>query len=159
MTRRQPKNRGWTQQSPMVGIFIHAIQRFQAVHPWITTRTSFGRSIDLQMVMFTAAEVLELHPHIPASMEPQYGHNDGPSWNECVELARRDTRLLFSGFLKSPARADEGIDLDAVYVPQPDPGDVLYTQAITRPDGTRHPPDEDDPDQIDGQPYRRLWWD
>jgi hypothetical protein len=109
--------------------------------------------------MLTAEELLVLQSHIPASIETQCGHNDGPSWNECVRLATDNPGCLFAGFLMPPARCDEGIDLDAVYVPLPDQDDVCAMEAMTRPDGRRHGPDEDGVENINGRKYRRLWWD
>lgn len=151
--------RGWTRRPEIAPILQRGVARFAAVNPWAASKPPFNPEHDLCFLMLTAADILTLQPCIPASMEPQYGHNDGPSWEECVRLASGNADLLFAGFLMPPARADEGIDLDAVYVPQPDTDKRDYTRAITRPDGAVHPPDEDGIEQIEGRPYRRLWWD
>jgi len=150
---------GWTRRPEIAVILQRGVERFMTIYPWSTPRPGFDPAHDLRMVMLTAAEVLALQPHIPASMHPEEGHNDGPSWEECVVFATACPDMLFAGFLMPPARADEGIDLDAVYVPQPDPDNTLRTRAITRSDGSVHGPDEDGVDEINGRMYRRLWWD
>lgn len=151
--------KGWTRCPEIAAILQQAAERFVAVYPWSTPRWYFNPEHDLRYVLLTAAEVSALQPHIPTSMHPEEGHNDGPSWEECAILATACPDMLFAGFLMPPARADEGVDLDAVYVPQPDPDHVWRTRAITRPDGTVHGPDEDGEEEIDGRSYRRLWWD
>jgi hypothetical protein len=155
----QPCDRGWTRSPDIAVIIQRGIARFAAVYPWANIYPAVNPEQDLGYLLLTATELLTLHPSIPASMHPACGHNDGPSWAECVGIATDNPALYFAGFLMPPARADEGIDLDAVYVPQPDPGDRYYTRAITRPDGAICPPDEDGIEPIDGRPYRRLWWD
>jgi hypothetical protein len=156
----RPKGtRGWTRQPEIAEILERAVARFVAVYPWAAPELACNQGRGLDYLMLTAAEVLALNPHIPACMYPEYGHNDGPSWDECVALATAHPEMLFAGFYKPPTRADEGIDLDAVYVLAPDSDEAQYILAITRPDGTRCHPDEDGLETIDGRSYRRLWWD
>lgn len=151
--------RGWTRQPSMAEIIEHAITRFKTVYPWSAREPAPLTASRLHFLLLTAAEVLALDPLIPTAMHPEEGHNDGPSWHECAKLAREYADLLFAGFYMPPARADEGIDLDAVYVPVPDDGEAIATLAVTRPNGTCCPPDEDGIEVIDGRSYRRLWWD
>ncbi len=158
MTTATRSNRGWTRHPKIARILKRGVSRFITIYPWAELHPTFNPERDICFLMLTAREILKLHPFIPASVAPQYGHNHGPSWNECVRLAEENPALRFTGFLMPVARADEGIDLDAVYVPQPD-FDNYYTRALTRPDGTIHPPDEDAIEQIDGHSFRRLWWD
>ena len=159
MTNPMRRDRGWTRRPKIALLLQRGVARFAALNPWAKPTSSFDSEHDLGFLMLTGEEVLALHPLIPASMEPQYGHNDGPSWNECARLAADYPELLFAGFLKPPARSDEGIDLDAVYIPHPDSDVELYSRIVTRADGTLHGPDEDGMDSIAGRPYRRLWWD
>ena len=151
--------RGWTRQPEIAEIVDRAIARFITVYPWASPELPGNQYWSLDFLMLTATEVLVLDPLIPANMFPEYGHNDGPSWDACVVLATTYPEMLFNGFLMPPARADEGIDLDAVYIPEPDDDDAQYILAITRSDGTRCHPDEDALETIDGRSYRRLWWD
>jgi hypothetical protein len=159
ITVRPAGRRGWTRQPEIAEILQQAIERFIAVFPWASPELPGNQHRSLEYVMLTAAEVLTLDPWIPVTMSPEFGHNDGPSWNECVVLANEHPDLLFAGFLMPPTRADEGIDLDAIYIPEPDVCEAQYIQAITRADSTRCHPDEDSREMIDSRAYRRLWWD
>ena len=159
MTTMTRCDRGWTRRPKIARILKRGVSRFIAINPWAKLHPTFNPERDLCFIMLTAADLLLLHPLIPASMEPQYGHNNGPSWDECASMATDHPEFLFAGFLMPPAREDEGIDVDAVYVPLPDLDNRYYTRAITRPDGDVCPPDEDGIEQIDGRSYRRMWWD
>ena len=158
-TAERPRGRGWTRHPDVADMLQRGVQRFISLYPWSATGASFHPEFDLCFVMLTAAELLWLHPLIPTSMPPTCGHNDAPCWEECARYASAYPEMLFAGFLMPPSRADEGVDLDAVYVPQPDPDDAIYLQVITPPDGALHTPDEDGIEQINGRSYRRLWWD
>lgn len=154
-----PQSPGWTRNPEVAAILRAGVQRFSAIYPWSSPGVTFHPEYDLCFFMMTAAELLALHPAVPASMQPDCGHNDGPSWNECAELAAKYPELLFAGFLMPLSRVNEGVDLDAVYIPQPDPDERVYTQVITKLDGVMLVPDEDGIEQINGRSYRRLWWD
>lgn len=152
-------HRGWTRHPAIATLLEGSVARFATVYPWSAMVPPIDSETRLQLCLLTAAEVLALDLRLPRLAQCAPGHNDAPSWHACVRLATAHPDLLLAGFLRPPSRADEGIAIDAVYLPLPDSGQAGYLQAITRDDGRPYPPDEDGVEMLMGRQYRRLWWD
>ena len=87
MTTATRNDRGWTRHPKIARILKRGVARFITIYPWAELHPTFNPERDICFIMLTAREILKLNPSIPASMAPQYGHNHGPSWEECVRLA------------------------------------------------------------------------
>jgi len=172
MTNRKTKiSPGWSIRGETCNRLVAGITRYNSMFAWAGPHNPVSPSghdgtLSHRHVLLTAADLLAVRPYFNAE-ERALGHNYAPTLDTCLQCAAEYPAMLFGGWWFGPQRQDEGLSIDCLFIPLPDPGDAVATRVIqsSAPDEFGRPcgPDEDGEDALDDgsgiRRYRRLWWD
>jgi hypothetical protein len=81
-------------------------------------------------------------------------HNEAPTLNDFLELARRDSRTVFEGYIITDERDDERVTISAVHIPlsRTDLKDFILSKALDKPD-------EYEIYRVGNERFIKLFWD